>query len=215
MTKRPTIIELEESPEYKKVLTLSYDNIASFVVDRLTSRSLPLISLWITTFGSVIVNIFLWVRLKNFPGHPSILLGILSGYIVIPLALAPVHEGLHWVFLKISGAKDIRIAMDLRQGIISLSAHRHVFNKRDYAIIALAPFILISAGALLLIFLLSSPWMQWVVSSVLLIHMTMCLGDIILLGCMYEHSDRETYTWDNVDARETYFFISSASEKAQ
>lgn len=206
MTKTPTIQQLDEMPDFKKVFTLPYDDVASFVVNRLTLKNLKILYFWIITFFSVVLNIWFWLRLKVLPHHPSILLGTLLGYILIPVALAPFHEGIHWIFLRVFGAKDIRMGMKLRQGIIYLSAHRHVLGKKAYAVIALAPLFVIAVGSILLIFMLSSPWLQWVVTSVFFVHTTMCLGDAFLLKYMCEISSREVYTWDDFDAKEAYFY---------
>lgn len=214
MIKTPTIKELDESPYYKKVLTLPYDKVASFVVDSLKSKSFIAVIFWIILLALLIINVFLSVRLKNYPGQRSAIMGTFLGYFLIPIALAPLHEGLHWLFLKITGSKDIRIGSDIRQGIIYLTAHRQVIGRKLFTIIAIAPFIIISAGAVLLIFIVLSPWLQWVLSSVLFVHATMCIGDIFLISYMYEIAAEETYTWDDVDAKESYFYICTNQKEA-
>ncbi len=214
MAKNPTIEELEDTSKFKKVLTLPYEEVASFVVSHLTASNPSVIILWIGTILSAVLNVCLWIQVKRAPVHPSVFGGIMIGFILLPLVFTLPHEGIHFAFLKASGARDIRIGMDLRQGIIYLSAHRHVIGKRVFAVIALAPFIIISLILCVLIILSASLWLKWILSSALLVHATMCIGDVVLLGYMQEFPSHSVYTWDDVDAREAYFFVSEKEKKA-
>jgi hypothetical protein len=214
MAKTPTIEELEDASEFKKTLTLAYEDVASFVVSHITSANPAIILLWISTIISVFINVLFWIIVKRTPAHSSLFTGTILGFIVLPLALAPVHEGIHFLFLKATGAKDIRLGMDLKQGVIYLSAHRHVLGKGKFKAVALSPFILVSAGLCTGIFFSSDSWIQWVLSSVLLVHTTMCIGDLALLGFMQEFTPHSVYTWDDLELKEAYFFVSTEEKKA-
>ncbi len=204
--KTPTISELDNSPEYRKVMTLRYDDIAPFIVSRFFSRNYTVISFWALVFVTIIVNVLLWIRMRALGSHPSTMVGFIAGYILIPITLAPLHELIHWVALKMTGAKDIRIGMNLSQGIIYISPHYHVMARKPFSLVAASPFIIITTICVILICLSPSAWMRWLVSSVLFVHTTMCIGDIVLTGYMFDISHKDSFTWDDVESKESYFY---------
>lgn len=205
MTSRPTIEELENGSVYEKVMTLSYNNIAPFVIRNMKSFTLPMILIWIALTVSLYLIIRYWPGLRNASADHGILTGLAAGLLLVPLLLVPVHEGLHLVPYRLGGAKDIRYGADLRQGIIYVTAHRFVASRRLYSLVALTPFIIITA-CLIIMILLCPPWWQWVLSLALFAHTTMCAGDAALSGFMRSFRHRKTFTWDDAEAREAYFF---------
>jgi hypothetical protein len=208
MAKNPSIEELDDVTKFTRELKLAYEDVAVFVMSHLKNRTAAMIAFWVVTAGSVILNITLWLKALRTPVHHSMITGTILGFILIPVALAPLHEAIHYIFMRISGARDIRLGMDLRQGIIYLSAHKHVIGKRSFRVIATSPFIMVNILFAALIFLSASIWLKWVLSAALLMHATMCVGDLVLLGYMEEFKPRPVYTWDDVDAKEAYFYVS-------
>jgi len=208
MAKTPTIEELDDTSKFTREMKLAYEDVAAFVMSHLKATNAAMIIFWIVTSVTVIINIVFWIKVIRLPVHHSIFAGTILGFILIPLLLAPLHEAIHYFFLRFSGAKDIRLGMDLRQGIIYLSAHRHVIGKRSFRVIAMSPLVSLTAFLVILIILSPSPWLKWVFSSVLLTHTTMCIGDLALLGYMQDFKPRSAYTWDDVEAKEAYFYVS-------
>jgi len=94
-----------------------------------------------------------------------------------------------------------------RLPVILFFAVFSVAGQRLFALVALTPFITITAG-LIIAMALSRPWWQWVLSMALLAHTTMCVGDTALLGFMNSFRHRKVYTWDDADRREAYFYAS-------
>jgi len=207
MTSKPSVEELDDLSAYDKIMTLSYSDLAPFVLGNLGKPSLPMILAWLTAVSALFLSIWFWPGLRYPSGDPRVIPGLATGLIVIPLLLIPVHEGAHLVPFRLSGARDIRFGADLRQGIIFVTAHRFVAGQRLFALVALTPFITITAG-LIIAMALSRPWWQWVLSMTLLAHTTMCVGDTALLGFMNSFRNRKVYTWDDADRREAYFYAS-------
>lgn len=207
MKSTPGIQELEEGSGYEKALTLNYSEIAPFVLNNLTRFSLPMALVWITTAASICLSVWYWPGLKFHSDDPQVLSGLLTGLVIIPLLLVPLHEGLHLIPFRIAGARDIRMGADLRQGIFYVTAHRFVAGKGLFALVAMTPFILITTG-ILTAFTLSPSWWQWVLAMSLTAHTTMCAGDAALLGFMYSFKHRRVYTWDDADKKEAYFLVS-------
>jgi hypothetical protein len=125
--------------------------------------------------------------------------------IILPVICIPVHELLHIVPYYISGAKNIRIGMDLNQYLFYVTADKYVASPMQFRIVAWTPFFIISTGLLLLICLLPGLW-KWSLSIFLFAHATMCAGDFALLNLYYINKDKKIYTWDDFDKKEAYFY---------
>jgi len=207
MNDKPSIEELEEGTAYEKVLTLHYDDLAPFVISGLRTLTLPMMLVWTVVIASAALTFFLWPRSGNTPDHPGIVSGLAAGLILIPLLLVPVHELLHLVPFRLAGARDIRVGADLRQGIVYVTAHRFVAGLNLFAVVALTPFLVITASLVAVMFFVP-PWWQWVLTLALLAHTTMCAGDAALLGHLGQYRGRRVYTWDDVDKKEAYFYAS-------
>ena len=205
MTLKPTIEQLEEGSAYEKVLTLSYSDIAPFVIGSLKSVNLPMIIIWITLAASAFLTVWLWPGLRDTMEDPRLMTGLASGLLILPLFLVPVHEGLHLLTYRSAGARDIRYGADLRQGIIYVTAHRFVTGRRLFSVVAFAPLVIITAGIIVLMIFCSS-WWQWVLSMTLFTHTTMCAGDAALIGFMMGFKSGNVYTWDDADRKEAYFY---------
>ncbi len=211
MKPSPGIEELEEGPGYVKVLTLKYGEIAPFVLGNLTRFSLPMAIIWVTAAISLSLSAWYWPGLKFPSGDPRVIKGLVTGLVFIPLLLIPVHEGLHLIPFRLAGARDIRMGTDLRQGIVYVTAHRFVAGTGFFTLVAMTPFLTITAG-IIIIMVFSPPWWKWVLSLALLIHTTMCAGDAALIGYMCGFKNRRAYTWDDADKKEAYFYVSQNRE---
>lgn len=208
MKPAPGIEELENPSLYDKVLSLPYDEIAPFVLRELTRPSRPMVRIWIAMAASIFLSVWFWPGFVFPSGGPGILTGLAFGLLLLPLALVPVHEGSHLIPFLLAGARDIRFGADLKQGIIYVTAHRFVAGRSLFSIVALTPFVFITASLFICI-LLAPPWWKWVLSMTLLVHTTMCSGDAALLGYMNSFVNRRVYTWDDADLKVAYFYASA------
>lgn len=211
MASTPGIDELEEGLAWEKVLTLSYAEIAPFVLSNLKKLSLPMAFVWVIASSTLFLSVWLWPGLRSPSDNPQIITGLGAGLAVIPLLLIPLHEGLHLIPFRLAGARDIRMGADLRQGIVYVTAHRFVAGRKLFTGVALTPFVIITAGFLIAM-ALCPPWWQWVLSMSLMVHTTMCAGDAALLGFMGSFKNRSVCTWDDADRKEAYFYASIKSE---
>lgn len=203
---RPTIEELEDGSSYEKVLTLPYSDIAPFVIGRLKSFNLPMVTVWVILAVTAFLTVWFWPGVRYTPANLHIIIGLASGLVAVPVLLIPFHEGLHLIPFRLSGARDIRYGADLRQGIIYVTAHRFVADLRLFSIVAFTPFVVITTGIGAAI-IFCTPWWQWVLSLALFTHTTMCAGDTALIGFMRGFNHRNVYTWDDADRKEAYFYV--------
>jgi hypothetical protein len=135
----------------------------------------------------------------------SVFLYSLPGFVLLPVLSIPVHEALHVIPYYISGARNIRVGMDLKQYIFYVTAHRHVLSPAKFIIVALVPFLVISMLVIILIFSIPGLW-KWSLSLFLFVHTTMCAGDFALLNFYFINRGKKIYTWDDADQKMAYFY---------
>jgi hypothetical protein len=200
-----SVEDLEDQGRFRQILIIPYKDLITFVMDYLTRKSALIVFL----FSVCLMFLLIAIKVRiNISGHfplKHILLHSSVGLIIFPLLCVPVHEFLHIIPFYLSGAKNIRVGMDLKQYLFYVTAHRHVANPLQFRIVAVTPFILISAGLILLILILPGLW-KWSLSLFLFVHATMCAGDFALLNFYFINRDKIIYTWDDADKKEAYFY---------
>ncbi len=197
--------DLDDQTKYRQLLSVSYKDLVPFIFEYLLKRSRLIIFFW------AVCLIFLGLALKvrfNIAGYfplAKILLHSFLGLIVFPVLCIPLHEFLHVIPYYITGARNIRVGMDLKQFIFYVTAHRYVATPLQFRIVALIPFLLISIVFTLLVFIVPGLW-KWSLSLFLFAHTTMCAGDFALLNFYFLNRDKKIYTWDDADKKEAYFY---------
>lgn len=201
-----SIEELDDELRFEKTLTLKYSEVAPFVFNRLGKPGFVTLISWITIAASAFLSVWLWPGLRHHVADPHILKGLAIGLVLLPVILIPVHEALHIIPYRVAGARDIRLGSDIKQGIIYVTAHRYVTSGTLFSTVALTPLIILTAAAVFLIPVVQ-PWWQWVISLILFIHSTMCLGDAILTDYTTSLGRKNVFTWDDADKGESYFYV--------
>jgi hypothetical protein len=200
-----SIDNLQDQSEYRQILTLSYSDIVPFVLDYLGRKSMIMIFFWIICLAFLGLALFIRIDIARYFEFRKIFTHTLIGLIVFPVLIIPVHEGLHILPYYISGARKIRVGMDLRQFIFYVTAHKHVATPFQFKLVAWTPFLVISIITVFLIFLLPDLW-KWSFSLFLFVHATMCAGDFALLNFYFINRSRKIYTWDDADLKEANFY---------
>jgi hypothetical protein len=197
--------DLEDQKKFRLFLTIPYTNLIQFVFEYLKKKSGLMFLYWFLCLLFLCFTLIIRIRVSgNFPAA-HIILHSFIGTIVLPLICIPLHEVLHVIPYYLSGAKNIRVGMDLKQYLFYVTAHRYVATPLQFRIVAWTPFLIISIGLVLLVFLLPGLW-KWSLSLFLFAHATMCAGDFALLNLYYLNRDKKIYTWDDADKKEAYFY---------
>jgi hypothetical protein len=97
------------------------------------------------------------------------------------------------------------MGMDLKQFIFYVTAHRYVASRGQFRLVAICPFIIITAVSLFLVLYLPGLW-KWSISLLIFVHTTMCAGDFAMLNYYHINRHRKIYTWDDADRMEAYFY---------
>jgi hypothetical protein len=197
--------DFEDQSKYRQIQVIPYSDLVSFVLDYLRRKTWLMVFFW--TICLIMAGLAMTVRI-NIAGYfpfKNILLHSLLGLIIFPLLIIPVHEIMHIIPFWLTGATRIRIGADLKQYIFYVTAHRHVIRARQFRLVALIPFVIISAALLVLIFILPGLW-KWSLSLLLFVHTTMCAGDFAMLNFYHLNRQRKIYTWDDADEKMAYFY---------
>jgi len=197
--------DLDDQSKYRQILAISYRDLVPFIFEYLRKKSVLIIFFW--TVCLIFLALAIRIRINiagNFP-ISQILLHTVMGMIIFPILCIPFHELLHIVPYVISGAKRIRVGMDLKQYLFYVTAHRHVTKSLQFKIVALIPFIVISLIFLFMVFYLPGLW-KWSMSLFLFVHTTMCAGDFALLNFYFLNRKKKIYTWDDADEKMAYYY---------
>jgi len=197
--------DLDDQTKFRQILAISYHDLVPFILDYLKRKSGLTFFFWSACL--IFLGIVLRVRI-NIAGYfpiADILFHSALGLIIFPVLCIPVHELLHIIPYCITGAKKIRVGIDLKQYLFYVTAHRHVAAPLQFRIVAITPFLIISIALIFLVLFLPGLW-KWSLSLFLFVHTTMCAGDFALLNFYFLKRDKRIYTWDDADKKIAYFY---------
>jgi hypothetical protein len=197
--------ELSNELNYCHFKTISYTDIIPFVFEYLKKWSITILLFWALCLLFLLWAVFIRFSIAGDFSIFQIFIHSLLGFVVFPILLIPIHEFLHIVPYFISGARNIKVGMDLKQYMFYVTAHRHVASPGLFIIVAIAPLILISSVLIIMIFTVPGLW-RWSLSALLMVHTTMCAGDFALLNLYSVNRGKKIYTWDDADKKEAYFY---------
>jgi hypothetical protein len=198
--------EISDESRFEKLLELPYSEMASFVMSRMRNRTFPMLLFWFASILTLALSVAQFFSMLDRTATTAIFGHIFLGFVVFPILLIPVHETLHILPLLVAGAKNIRVGTDIKQFMFYVTAHKEVINRREFTLIALLPFIVITLALIALIIFLPGIW-KFSISSLLFVHTTVCVGDFGLIDFYREQGNREIYTWDDVDQKIAYFIV--------
>lgn len=194
--------ELRE-PEYALLGTMTHDTLVDFVIEYFFRRTS-----WLTrAHHAMSLAAFLAAVVVAWEQGRGILrpLGeFLLAAIATFVVILPLHEALHAVAYRLSGARDIRWGYSLRMFAVWVIAHRFVAGTGAFAFAALAPFVAINAA--LIAGAIAFPSFAVFLLFVLLVHLHGCAGDWALLNFVWLHRGRGFRTFDDADAGRSYFY---------
>lgn len=149
-----------------------------------------------------------YVLLAGF-GNLDVHLGERFTHFCYGLALAftllPLHEYIHVLAYRSQGATRTSYYANLKKFYFMAVADQFVTNKKEFEVVALSPFVVISALLITLFLTLHSVWSFTAVGA-LLMHTAMCSGDFGLLSYFEFHRDKEVVTYDDRASGLSFFY---------
>ena len=206
-----SVEELQASDQFELLREMSFADIMPFVKEFYWRKRT-----FVTYFHYAVTLLFLGLSLNTVrqPGMTldDWLLAWGLGFLGFFLLL-PVHEAIHGLVYKLFGARDVRYGISWRQGVAYAAAHHFVADRRQFTWVALAPFIIING--LLLAAALVLPEQRPLLLAALFWHTSGTAGDFALLNYFWLNRSRQTYTYDDVDGKISYFYAALPAQESQ
>lgn len=199
------IEDIEDQTKFRRILEIPYAEIVNFVLDHIRKKTGVTLFFWSICLLFFGIAVTVRIDISGYFSFSKILLHTVLGLFVLPLVSVPLHEFLHIVPYYLSGARNIRVGVDLRQLIFYVTAHRYVAGPLQFIIVAIIPFLIISLVMIFLVLYLPGLW-KWSLSLFLFVHSTMCAGDFAMLNFYWQNRNKKIYTWDDADEKIAYFY---------
>jgi hypothetical protein len=204
----PSIHELRESGDYEQIGRLHHNEIKEFVMHQISEGGKLVFIYMIYQFLMIILGLFFFTRsiVKAFSGHFDPFYFSLAALLFCFTILIVIHESLHAVALKFTGAKRINFGAYLRKFIFYAEADQHVLNRKQFAFVALTPLFVIKIISLLgVILYINNPAIYFFVF-LMCAHSLFCAGDIGLLSLFYRDTKTEIFTFDIKAEKTSYYY---------
>lgn len=124
--------------------------------------------------------------------------------VVAWLVVVPLHEGIHALVYRVLGARDIRVGVSLREGVVYAIAHGFVVGRGEFIGLALAPTVLINGGLAVLAWY-AEP-LRFFALALSLLHFSSAGGDWALLSYLWVRRACPVFTYDDANRKMSYFF---------
>lgn len=198
----------EELPQrgYQPLEELPHDELVAFVRRALRHRTVATVAYWIAN-GLAVVALVLGVVLAIRDDGLSLgeAIARLGQGVALAFLLVPVHEGLHALAYRLVGAKQTSFDMNLRQFYFVALADRFVADTREFLVVALAPFVVVSAAVLAGVAAAPANWTLRLLG-VLFTHTALCSGDFALVSYFQIHRRKGLVTFDDRAGKRTLFW---------
>lgn len=126
--------------------------------------------------------------------------------LAIAFALLPVHEGIHGLAYRSQGAKKISYDANWKKFYFLAVADRFVASAREFRVVALAPFVVITTTCMVLLWPAQAEW-KMTVWGVLLTHTAFCSGDFGWLSFFDHQRGMEVVTYDDRTNKLSFFYV--------
>jgi len=125
--------------------------------------------------------------------------------LAIAFVLLPLHEYIHVMAYKSQGAEKTSYDTNLKKFYFMALADNFVANKKEFEVVALAPFLVITTTLAILLFIVHSNWTLTIIGT-LLAHTAMCPGDFGLFSYFEFNKEKEVVTYDDTEKQISYFY---------
>lgn len=203
----PSIEELKNGDNYELLAELEHEEIKSFVLSQLEKGGWLVKGFMVYQAAMVLLGLFIITRalVFSFRGTYEPLWFSIGAIIFCVTALVIIHELLHGIAIKLTGAEKMRYGAYFKKFIFYAEADRHVFNRRQFTFVALTPLVMVKLVTLAGIIIFFSHPLIYTFTLIMCVHSLFCAGDIGLLSVFYT-AQSEVFTFDIKEERKSYYF---------
>ena len=204
----PTLEELQNSDEFEQIAVLEHTGVKDFVIEQLSTDSKLIRGFMIYQVIMVLVGLFIATRplVLAIRGNSEPLFWLIGAIVFSFTLLIIIHELLHLLAFKLTGAPRVRIGGYLKQFIFYAEADRHVLNRRQFTFVALVPLIVVKLTTLAgVVFTFPNPaFYFWLF--IMSVHSLFCAVYIGMLAFFGRFPDSEIFTFDVKETRQSFFY---------
>ncbi|MGG9963141.1 DUF3267 domain-containing protein [Ferruginibacter sp. SUN106] len=191
---------------YTLLASLEHHNIIPFVRTYIKKKTRFATIYYISNIIPLLLLFFFSYKYYNTPGFTIInCINHFCYGLAIAIALVPLHEYIHVLAYKSQGAKQTSYDSNIKKFYFMAIADQFVANRKEFQIVALAPFVCISSVLIVLLFFAAPSW-NYTIIGILFTHTACCSGDFTLLSFFDFHKDKTVVTYDDKKNKISYFF---------
>jgi hypothetical protein len=204
----PSINELQNEEQFELIAHLNHKQLKEFVIHRLLTGGKLVRMYMIYQFLMILIGLFFLTRsiVFAFQDYSEPLFYSVAALIFCFSLLIVIHELLHGIALKITGAKKVNYGGYLKKFIFYAEADQFVINKKQFSFIALTPLIAVKLITLVGVVLFYNQPIFFFLIFTMSIHSLFCAGDIGLLSIFSNYKNSEIFTYDlNAEKKSFYY----------
>jgi hypothetical protein len=200
---------ISNDPNWRLLLALRYDDLLPFIAEQFQGKSWVIRFYWallgltmalLTTISiqDVRTGQIGWFKLLQCFG---------LGTLLVFTLMIPLHEGLHGLAYKLTGAPKVTFGANWRKFYFYVVANQFIIGRRPFVFVAVTPFATITSLSVVALFFVSTP-VKWVLLAAIFAHFFACAGDVAMLSFYQQHKKfGEMVTFDDVEKKTSYFFV--------
>lgn len=194
---------------YRLIRKLTFEEIPDFVFEQIKKVNIVTLTYFVVLFV-LLAAVFLYPVFCIRTGYPLqwwIRAGI-RGFILFPVLLIPLHEGVHGLFYVFSGARNLKTGFHRKMFFFYVAAHLYPVSKKWFTLIAWAPAVIITVMLVVPVLFMNLPSLtQWSLLVTAFVHFTMCIGDFAMAGFIHSIRDPGVITMDDLSEETAFFYI--------
>ncbi len=204
----PSIEDLQNNDNYELIAELHHSQIKEFVISRLTGNNILIKIFMYYQVVMVVLGIFILTRgfVLAYNSFSEPLFYSLGALVFSFTFLVPIHELLHGLSIKLTGAKKVHYGAYFRKFIFYAEADRHVMNRRQFAFVALTPLLVIQVLTIVGVLLFWHSGWVYFIATIMSVHSLFCAGDIGLLSVFYTDDNSAKFTYDVNSEKKSYYY---------
>ena len=214
MKNNPNVEELQNSQKYELLYELEHQQVKEFVIRQIASGSKLIRVYMLYQLLMILIGLFFVTRplVMALRGNYQPLLYLFTAIIFTFTLLILIHELLHALAFKITGARNVSIGTYIKKFIFYAEADRHVLNRQQFTLVALTPLLTVKLATTAgIIMTLGNPSVYfWIF--VMSAHSLFCAGDIGMLDYFYQDRNSQLFTFDLKNEKKSYFYREKKTE---
>lgn len=191
---------------FEELERLNHKELVPFIQKYLKNRTWYSVLYYLSNIASFATICYLVTKDLKSPVYSlgNQLTNIANG-MALAFALLPLHEYIHVLAYKSQGATKTSYYVNLKKFYFMAIADKFVANRKEFTIIALAPFLFITTSLVALFPFVNPSW-ELTIAGVLFTHTAMCSGDFGLLSFFAFHKAMDVVTYDDKENGLSLFY---------